>query len=130
MASSYFTPNTPHLRPMRVSRRSDPFDADQFIYELKNDGFRDFHGSLRSEVKNCSTGQSRTKREKAIVDGSNATYLAIRSLVADTDELDRLLRSHHSPEYYPEKRWHNKVTYSGPKRVAPCELSSSASISM
>jgi bifunctional non-homologous end joining protein LigD len=25
---------------MRLSRRSEPFDSDQFIYELKIDGFR------------------------------------------------------------------------------------------
>src|SRR5690349_18006712 len=28
------------LRPMRLSRRSQPFDSDDFIYELKIDGFR------------------------------------------------------------------------------------------
>jgi hypothetical protein len=27
------------LRPMRLSRRAEPFDSDQFIYELKIDGF-------------------------------------------------------------------------------------------
>jgi len=30
----------PKLRPIRLSRRSEPFDSDQFIYELKIDGFR------------------------------------------------------------------------------------------
>jgi bifunctional non-homologous end joining protein LigD len=29
-----------NLRPMRLSRRVKPFDSDQFIYELKIDGFR------------------------------------------------------------------------------------------
>lgn len=29
-----------NLCPMRLSRRSEPFDSDQFIYELKVDGFR------------------------------------------------------------------------------------------
>ena len=29
-----------NLRPMRLSRRSAPFDSDDFIYELKIDGFR------------------------------------------------------------------------------------------
>src|SRR5438128_3685051 len=29
-----------NLRPMRLSRRSAPFDSDEFIYELKIDGFR------------------------------------------------------------------------------------------
>lgn len=28
------------LRPIRLSRRSEPFDSDLFIYELKIDGFR------------------------------------------------------------------------------------------
>src|SRR5262245_53941543 len=28
------------MRPIRLSRRSEPFDSDQFIYELKIDGFR------------------------------------------------------------------------------------------
>src|SRR5213594_1243425 len=29
-----------HLRPMRLSRRSEPFNSHEFIYELKIDGFR------------------------------------------------------------------------------------------
>jgi bifunctional non-homologous end joining protein LigD len=29
-----------NLRPIRLSRRSEPFDSDLFIYELKIDGFR------------------------------------------------------------------------------------------
>jgi bifunctional non-homologous end joining protein LigD len=29
-----------NLRPIRLSRRIEPFDSDQFIYELKIDGFR------------------------------------------------------------------------------------------
>src|SRR5215472_15431023 len=28
------------MRPIRLSRRSEPLDSDQFIYELKIDGFR------------------------------------------------------------------------------------------
>src|SRR5262249_61889049 len=28
------------LRPIRLSRRIEPFDSDQFIFELKVDGFR------------------------------------------------------------------------------------------
>ncbi len=28
------------MRPIRLSRRIDPFDSDQFIFELKIDGFR------------------------------------------------------------------------------------------
>src|SRR5215470_16699637 len=29
-----------NLRPMRLSRRAEPFDSDDFIFELKIDGFR------------------------------------------------------------------------------------------
>src|SRR5262249_3148883 len=29
-----------NLRPMRLSRHPEPFDSDEFIYELKIDGFR------------------------------------------------------------------------------------------
>src|SRR5215469_5455100 len=29
-----------NLRPMRLSRRSEPFDGDDYIFELKIDGFR------------------------------------------------------------------------------------------
>jgi bifunctional non-homologous end joining protein LigD len=29
-----------NVRPIRLSRRKEPFDSDQFIYELKIDGFR------------------------------------------------------------------------------------------
>jgi bifunctional non-homologous end joining protein LigD len=29
-----------NLRPMRLSRRSEPFDSDLFVYEMKIDGFR------------------------------------------------------------------------------------------
>ena len=28
------------MRPIRLSRRREPFDSDQFIFELKIDGFR------------------------------------------------------------------------------------------
>jgi bifunctional non-homologous end joining protein LigD len=29
-----------NLRPIRLSRRSEPFDSDEFLFELKIDGFR------------------------------------------------------------------------------------------
>jgi bifunctional non-homologous end joining protein LigD len=31
-----------HFRPIRLSRRPEPFDSEDFIYELKIDGFRAF----------------------------------------------------------------------------------------
>jgi bifunctional non-homologous end joining protein LigD len=30
----------PRLSPMRLSRRPEPFDSEEFLYELKIDGFR------------------------------------------------------------------------------------------
>ena len=32
------------MRPIRLSRRSEPFDSDQFINELKIDGFDESDG--------------------------------------------------------------------------------------
>src|SRR2546425_8548335 len=29
-----------NLRPIRLSRRSEPFDSEEFLFELKIDGFR------------------------------------------------------------------------------------------
>src|SRR5437667_6486095 len=51
-----------NLRPMRLSRRSEPFDSDDFIYELKIDGFRalahlqDGRGELISRNGNVFRG--------------------------------------------------------------------------
>jgi len=51
-----------NLRPIRLSRRSEPFDSDQFIYELKIDGFRalahlqDGRGELISRNGNVFRG--------------------------------------------------------------------------
>jgi ATP-dependent DNA ligase len=28
------------MRPIRLSRRKEPFDSDEFLFELKIDGFR------------------------------------------------------------------------------------------
>jgi ATP-dependent DNA ligase len=32
--------NPRSFRPIRLSRRPKPFDSDEFLYELKIDGFR------------------------------------------------------------------------------------------
>ena len=41
VSSCYPRPVLPRiLRPMRLSRRSEPFDSDDYIFELKIDGFR------------------------------------------------------------------------------------------
>src|SRR5215470_15029137 len=51
-----------NVRPMRLSRRPEPFDSDQFIYELKIDGFRalahlhDGRGELVSRNNNVFRG--------------------------------------------------------------------------
>src|SRR5881396_3316638 len=51
-----------NLRPMRLSRRAEPFDSDEFVYELKVDGFRalahvqDGRGELISRNGNVFRG--------------------------------------------------------------------------
>ena len=54
--------NLRNLRPIRLSRRPEPFDSDEFIYELKIDGFRalahlqDGKGQLVSRTGNVFRG--------------------------------------------------------------------------
>jgi bifunctional non-homologous end joining protein LigD len=68
---------------MRLSRRSEPFDSDQFIYELKIDGFRalahiqDQQGELVSRKGNAFRGfaelatwiAEHLRVESAVLDG-------------------------------------------------------------
>ncbi len=75
-----------NLRPMRLSRRSQPFDSDDFIYELKIDGFRalahlkDSRGELVSRNGNTFRGfaelaawlAEHVKVESAVLDGEIA----------------------------------------------------------
>src|SRR5947207_2283454 len=37
---SWYTSSMSEMRPVRLSRRSKPFDSDDWIFELKHDGFR------------------------------------------------------------------------------------------
>jgi bifunctional non-homologous end joining protein LigD len=71
---------------MRLSRRSEPFDSDDFIYELKIDGFRalahlkDGHGELVSRNGNTFRGfaelaawiAEHVNVESAVLDGEIA----------------------------------------------------------
>jgi bifunctional non-homologous end joining protein LigD len=75
-----------NLRPMRLSRRPEPFDSDQFLYELKVDGFRalahlqDGKGELVSRNGNVFRGfaelaswiAQHLKVENAVLDGEIA----------------------------------------------------------
>ena len=75
-----------NLRPIRLSRRSEPFDSDEFIYELKIDGFRALahieqrHGQLFSRNGNIFRGfgdlatwiADHLKVETAVLDGEIA----------------------------------------------------------
>jgi bifunctional non-homologous end joining protein LigD len=75
-----------NLRPIRLSRRSEPFDSDQFIYELKIDGFRalahieDGNGELISRNGNTFRGfadlatwiAEHLRVESAVLDGEIA----------------------------------------------------------
>ena len=75
-----------NLRPIRLSRRTEPFDSDDFIYELKIDGFRalahlqDGRGELVSRNGNTFRGfaelagwlAAHIKAERAVLDGEIA----------------------------------------------------------
>ena len=38
---NWYTPQVfPNFRPVRLSRRAEPFDSEDFIFEIKHDGFR------------------------------------------------------------------------------------------
>jgi bifunctional non-homologous end joining protein LigD len=83
-----------NLRPIRLSRRIEPFDSDQFIFELKVDGFRALahieagYGELISRKRNVFRGFAEVAtwiaghlRESAVLDGE----------IACVDEAGRLL---------------------------------------
>jgi len=75
-----------NLRPMRLSRRAEPFDSDDFVYELKIDGFRalahiqDGKGELISRNGNVFRGfaelaawtADHLRVESAVLDGEIA----------------------------------------------------------
>jgi len=83
----------PAVRPMRLSGRSEPFDSDHFVYELKIDGFRALaqiegaQGQLLSRRGNVFRGFA----DLAV---SIAKHLGVESAVMDgeiacLDELGR-----------------------------------------
>jgi bifunctional non-homologous end joining protein LigD len=75
-----------NLRPIRLSRRAEPFDSDQHIFELKIDGFRALlhieagQGQLISRNGNVFRGFAdlatwigeHLRVESAVLDGENA----------------------------------------------------------
>jgi bifunctional non-homologous end joining protein LigD len=75
-----------NLRPIRLSRRPEPFDSDEYLYELKIDGFRalahiaDKKGELISRNGNVFGGfaelatwiAEHLKVEDAVLDGEIA----------------------------------------------------------
>jgi bifunctional non-homologous end joining protein LigD len=81
-----FRPLMPNLRPIRLSRRPEPFDSDEYLYELKIDGFRalahvnDGEGELVSRNGNTFHGFTELatwiaeylKVENAVLDGEIA----------------------------------------------------------
>src|SRR5262252_4634858 len=74
------------MRPIRLSRRTEPFDSDQFIFELKIDGFRALayieasRGELISRNENTFRGfadlatwiAEHLRVESAVLDGEIA----------------------------------------------------------
>ena len=95
---------SPHLRPIRLSRRPEPFDSDEYLYELKIDGFRSLahisegKGELISRNANVFRGfadlaawiAEHLKVEDAVLDGEGATFArGVRAQHADQREAER-----------------------------------------
>ena len=74
-----------NLRPLRLSRRPEPFDSDEFIYELKIDAFRALayienghcdlvsrNGNPFRNFKNLAQWIGNLRVESAVLDGEIA----------------------------------------------------------
>ena len=69
-------------RPIRLSRRPEPFDSDQFIYELKVDGFRAL-AHIDSGKGQLISRNGNTFRGFADLADSIAKHLRVESAVTD-----------------------------------------------
>ena len=73
---------TPNLRPIRLSRRSEPFDSDLFIYELKIDGFRAL-AHIHDDTGDLVSRDGNVFRGFADLADWMATHLPVESAVLD-----------------------------------------------
>src|SRR5262245_44247084 len=72
------------MRPMRLSRRSEPFDSDQFIYELKIDGFRAL-AHIKAEQGQLVSRNGNVFRGFADLATWIAEHLRVESAVLDAE---------------------------------------------
>ena len=83
----------PNLRAMRLSRRSAPFDSDDFIFELKIDGFRSlaFVENGQCDLVSRNGNTFRNFKDLAQWIGENLTVenAVIDSEIACIDDLGR-----------------------------------------
>src|SRR5215510_1253280 len=71
-----------NLRPIRLSRRSEPFDSDEHIYELKVDGFRAL-GHIEADRCELISRNGNTFRGFADLATWIAEHLPVQSAVLD-----------------------------------------------
>jgi bifunctional non-homologous end joining protein LigD len=71
-----------NLRPIRLSRRSDAFDSDEFLFELKIDGFRSLAYIENGECQLVSRNGKVFRRFADLAD-SIAEHLRVESAVLD-----------------------------------------------
>ena len=72
----------PNLRPMRLSRRTEPFDSDDYIFELKIDGFRSLAFIENDECQLVSRNGNTFRQFKDLAQGISDN-LRVESTVLD-----------------------------------------------
>src|SRR5262249_23373944 len=82
-----------NLRPIRLSRRIEPFDSDQFIFELKIDGFRSLAYIENGECDLVSRNGNRFRNFKDLAqwigDNLRVENAVMDGEIACVDELGR-----------------------------------------
>src|SRR5262249_18236216 len=82
-----------NLRPMRLSRRTEPFDSDDYIFELKIDGFRSLtyieNGQCELVSRNGNSFRNFKDLAKWIGEYLRVENAVIDGEIACVDELGR-----------------------------------------
>src|SRR3989442_11214559 len=79
-----------NLRPMRLSRRAEPFDSDQYLFELKIDGFRSLayveNGQCDLVSRNGNTFRNFTDLAQSITENLRGENAVLDGEIACVDE--------------------------------------------
>src|SRR6266568_2908256 len=82
-----------NLRPMRLSRRSEPFDSNDYIFELKFDGFRSLayieKGQCDLVSRNGNTFRNFKDLAQSIGENLNVENAVIDGEIARVDDSGR-----------------------------------------